>query len=127
MTPHEPRPRADAVTVPPRSSSCVYALPLIALACSFAACGRIPGQFEIVQNQAPHPGCVIDTSPTVYRGDGTLDLSLVQSGSDSAYFVFPLCRTIFPARRAARTRTGSRCTALPSTSVHRRTGRCPTA
>jgi len=71
MTPHEPRPRADAVTVPPRSSSCVYALPLIALACSFAACGRIPGQFEIVQNQAPHPGCVIDTSPTVYRGDGS--------------------------------------------------------
>jgi hypothetical protein len=95
MTPHEPRPRADAVTVPPRLSS-VFALPLIVLACSFAACGRIPGQFEIVQNQAPHPGCVIDTSSTVYRGDGTLDLALVQSGSESAYFVFPLLRNNLP-------------------------------
>jgi hypothetical protein len=83
------------VTVPPRLSS-IYALPLIALACSFAACGRIPGQFEIVQNQAPRGGCSIDTNPTVYRGDGTLDLALVQTGSQSAYFVFPLLRNNLP-------------------------------
>src|SRR5262245_38465479 len=95
MTPHEPRPRADAVTVPPRLSS-IYALPLIALACSFAACGRVPGQFEIVQNQAPHSGCVIDTSEMVYSGDGTLDLALLQPGQEAAYLVFPLLRNNLP-------------------------------
>lgn len=93
MTPHEPRPRADAVTAPPLPSSTFL---LIALACGFAACGRVPGQFEIVQNQAPHDGCMIDTSTTLYAGDGTLDLALVSAGAESAYLVFPLLRNNLP-------------------------------
>jgi hypothetical protein len=61
------------------------------------ACGRVPGQFEIIQNQAPQPGCVIDTSEMVYSGDGTLDVSLVSSAAGSAYFMFPLVRNNLPA------------------------------
>jgi hypothetical protein len=82
------------VTAPPRLSSLL--LPSIVFACAFAACGRVPGQFEIVQNQAPHPGCVIDTSQTLYAGNGTLDLALIQSGAESAYLVFPLLRNNLP-------------------------------
>ena len=45
MIPHEPRPRAaHGVFV------------LLLLACGAAACGRVPGQFEIVQNQQPQAG-----------------------------------------------------------------------
>ena len=65
------------------------ALPLLLFA---AACGRVPGQFEIVQNQVPQEGCLIDTGETLYRGDGTLDLALIQPGSRSAYLAFPLIK-----------------------------------
>lgn len=90
---HESRPWGDAVTVQPRLFSAVL---LIALPCAVAACGRVAGQFEIVQNQVPQAGCLIDTSTSVYRGAGTLDLSLVQSGSRSAYQVYPLLRNNLP-------------------------------
>lgn len=83
MNPQEPRPRA---------AHAVFVL----IACGVAACGRVPGQFEIVQNQAPMAGCSIDTSATIYRGDGTLDLALVQAGARSAYLVFPLLRNNLP-------------------------------
>jgi hypothetical protein len=56
------------------------------------ACGRVPGQFEILQNQVPQNGCVIDTSETLYRGDGTMDISLIQPGSESGYVAFPLIK-----------------------------------
>ena len=92
MISHEPRPRAvDAAT------DRVRPLSLIALALSVAACGRVPGQFEIVQNQVPQSGCLIDTSETLYRGDGTLDLALVQPGARAAYLVFPLLKNNLPA------------------------------
>ena len=94
MISHEPRLRADDVTT---HRIRPHALSLIALALSFAACGRVPGQFEIVQNQVPQPGCLIDTSQTLYRGDGTLDLALVQPGSLAAYIMFPLLKNNLPA------------------------------
>lgn len=95
MIPHQPRARAVAASsVRTRFTA---ALPLLSslavlLAVLAAACGRVPGQFEIVQNQVPQSGCLIDTSETVYRGDGTLDLSLIQGGARSAYLAFPLIR-----------------------------------
>ena len=79
MITHEP---------PARAAHAVFVL----VVCGFAACGRVPGQFEIVQNQQPQPGCTVDTSATLYRGDGTLDLQLVQAGARAAYLVFPLVR-----------------------------------
>ncbi len=77
-----------AINVTPKHLVLVAALSLS----SFAACGRVPGQFEIVNNQVPLPGCVIPTSAGVYQGQGRLDLSLVGSGAGSAYYVFPLMR-----------------------------------
>ena len=73
------------------------AVPSLLLAVGLVACGRVPGQFEIIQNQVPQPGCVISGEEgNVYRGDGQLDLSLVSSGSTSAYFVFPLVKNNLP-------------------------------
>ena len=78
MIPHEPRSRAVVVVT------------LSLLAGALAACGRVPGQFEILQNQAPMGGCTIDTSRMIYRGEGHLDLSLVNPGATTAYLMFPL-------------------------------------
>lgn len=91
MTPQEPR--------PPRAAPAVFGVfgIFILTAGAITACGRVPGQFEIVQNQAPQPGCLIDTSETTYSGDGTLDLSLVRGGAQAAYFAFPLVRNNLPA------------------------------
>jgi hypothetical protein len=64
------------------------------------ACGRVPGQFEILNNQVPMTaggGCVIPTEPTVYQGQGTLDASIVRDGLPTAYFVFPLIENNLPA------------------------------
>jgi hypothetical protein len=72
-------------------------LPSSLLLLGLAACGRVPGQFEIVQNQVPQEGCAVDTSENVYRGDGTLDLALVQPGVGSAYLLFPLLRNNLPS------------------------------
>lgn len=93
MTLHESRARAEALPLPPRLLPAVL---LIALPCVFAACGRVPGQFEIVQNQVPQDGCLIGTDTSVYRGAGTLDLSLIQTGARSAYVIFPLLRNNLP-------------------------------
>jgi hypothetical protein len=94
MIPAQPSPRAADAPVP---SSSAAASSLLLLAVGLAACGRIPGQFEILQNQVPQPGCVIPaTEGNVYRGDGTLDLALVQPGATSAYYVFPLVKNNLP-------------------------------
>ena len=77
MIPDRPRLRA------------VVAVPFL-LVCGLAACGRVPGQFEVLQNQAPKPGCAIDTDEMIYRGEGHLDVSLVGAGASSAYWIFPL-------------------------------------
>lgn len=82
MIPHEPRPRAAVVVILSVFASLS--------AGSLVACGRIPGQFEILQNQVPMNGCAIDTSRMIYRGEGHLDLSLVSPGATSAYLMFPL-------------------------------------
>src|SRR4051812_23061250 len=87
MTTHEP---------PPRAALAVFLFLFPFLAIGSAGCGRVPGQFEIVQNQQPMAGCAIDTSATLYRGDGTLDLELVQGGARSAYLAFPLVRNNLP-------------------------------
>ena len=62
------------------------------------ACGRVPGQFEILNNQVPisSGGCTIPVSPTVYQGQGTLDASIVRDGLQTAYFVFPLIENNLP-------------------------------
>jgi hypothetical protein len=98
MIPHEPRSRAvDVVTVRSRT----LASSLFLLACTVAACGRVPGQFEILQNQAPTAGtCEITTDRTVYRGSGTLDLALVSPGQESAYVLFPLVINNLPGATA---------------------------
>lgn len=77
-----------ANNVTPRSLVWVAALSSVVV----GACGRVPGQFEIINNQVPTDGCVIPTNATVYQGQGRLDLSLVNGGAESAYFVFPLMR-----------------------------------
>jgi len=67
-------------------------LMLAALVGSVLACGRVPGQFSIVNNQIPLEGCVIPTNETIYQGSGVLDLSLVRPGALTAYMFFPLLR-----------------------------------
>src|SRR4051812_23106473 len=62
------------------------------LACGAAACGRVPGQFEIVNNQVPTGDCEIPASDTVYQGQGRLDARLVRSGAEAAFYVFPMMR-----------------------------------
>ena len=94
MNPHEPRVRAAQASS--AWAPALSALALVFAAFGSAACGRVPGQFEIVQNQVPQPGCSIDTSESVYRGDGTLDLMLVQAGARAAYLLFPLVRNNLP-------------------------------
>ena len=73
------------------------ALSLLLLTSTVAACGRVPGQFEILQNQVPQAGCVIPADEgSIYRGQGILDLQLVRPGSTSAYFMFPLVKNNLP-------------------------------
>jgi hypothetical protein len=99
MIPHEPRSRvADVVTAPTRLlRPSLFLSSLLVLAGSLVACGRVPGQFEILQNQVPTGSCSIDTNRTIYRGEGFLDLSLVGAGAEAAYFMFPLVENNLPA------------------------------
>ena len=76
------------------------ALAAVVLPIALAACGRVPGQFEILNDQVPvtsNGGCSIPVDPTVYQGEGTLDLSIVRGDFLSAYFVFPLIENNLPA------------------------------
>jgi hypothetical protein len=74
------------------STSFVRPFFLLAAAGLAVACGRIPGQFEILNDQVPTATCTIPTEETVYSGQGVLDLSLVRGGQESAYFFFPLLK-----------------------------------
>jgi hypothetical protein len=71
-------------------------LPLV-----LATCGRVPGQFQILNDQvpsaAPGGGCTVAVNPTLYRGDGRLDLAIVRSDADSAYLFFPLIENNLPS------------------------------
>ena len=51
MIPHEPRLRAFVVGS--HRTRFLRLLPLLSFAFGLAACGRVPGQFEIVNNQVP--------------------------------------------------------------------------
>jgi hypothetical protein len=75
------------------------ALLALALPLALAACGRVPGQFEILNNQIPElssGGCMVPVNPTQYLGEGLLDLSIVRSNFDSAYLFFPLIENNLP-------------------------------
>jgi hypothetical protein len=65
----------------------------------FAACGRVPGQFEILNDQIPlisGDSCTIPINASVEQGEGTLDLSIVRGDFQTAYFVFPLIENNLP-------------------------------
>jgi hypothetical protein len=71
-----------------------------AFSLGLVACGRTPGQFEILNDQVPIStggGCAVPVDPSTYQGEGTLDLSVVRSDFGSAYFVFPLIENNLPA------------------------------
>jgi hypothetical protein len=91
-----PEPRFRATVLSSHRRCLLRVLPLISLACGLAACGRVPGQFEIVNNQVPTGGCAIPVNDTVYQGQGTLDAALVQNGAQTAYYVFPLLKNNLP-------------------------------
>ncbi|HLK93977.1 MAG TPA: hypothetical protein VKZ18_29055 [Polyangia bacterium] len=72
----------------------------LALPLALAACGRVPGQFEIFNNAVPmssDQGCTVPVDPTVYQGSGMLDLSAVSANFGSAYFLFPLIENNLPS------------------------------
>src|SRR5205807_1909950 len=75
-----------------------FALSTVLLA--LGGCGRVPGQFEILNDQIPLTGCSIPTDTTVYRGLGTMDLSLVRDGARGGYVVLPLAKNTLPAPAA---------------------------
>ncbi len=66
-----------------------------------AACGRVPGQFEILNDQvpsaAPGGGCTVPVNATLYQGVGRLDLAIVRGDADSAYLFFPLIENNLPS------------------------------
>jgi hypothetical protein len=74
-----------------------------ALALMASGCGRVPGQFEILNNQIPQSGggCLIPIEPTVYQGSGKLDVGIVRSDFDTAYLVFPLIENNLPSSGGA--------------------------
>jgi hypothetical protein len=75
------------------------ALLALTLPLALAACGRVPGQFEILNNQIPalsSTGCMVPVNPTQYLGEGLLDLSIVQPNFESAYLFFPLIENNLP-------------------------------
>jgi len=79
------------------SSRHLLALAVVTLPVALAACGRVPGQFEILNDQIPGAGCVIPVDPGVYQGEGTLDVSIVRPDFTSAYFFFPLIENNLPS------------------------------
>ena len=69
-----------------------------ALPLAIGACGRVPGQFEILNDQIPATdSCTVPINPAVYQGEGTLDLSIVRGDAASAYFFFPLIENNLPS------------------------------
>ena len=75
-------------------------LAAVTFSLALGACGRTPGLFEILNDQVPTSSggiCSIPVNPTVYQGEGTLDLSIVRTEFGSAYFVFPLIENNLPS------------------------------
>jgi hypothetical protein len=62
------------------------------------ACGKVPGQFLILQDQVPDTTCAIPPDVgALYNGEGRLDIALVGMNGSRGYFVFPLMENNFPA------------------------------
>ena len=68
-----------------------------------AACGRVPGQFEILNDQVPSAGagggCTVPVNATLYQGTGRLDLG-IRGDADSAYLFFPLIENNLPSAKS---------------------------
>ncbi len=83
-----------------------FALAALALPLALAACGRVPGQFEILNDQVPTAsgtGCMVPVNATVYQGTGLLDLAAVNPAIGSAYFFFPLIENNLPKASSSST------------------------
>lgn len=88
------------------TSRWLAALPALTLSLALGACGRVPGQFEILNDQIPTSsatGCTVPVDATAYMGTGLLDLSIVNPGIGSAYFFFPLIENNLPSSSSAST------------------------
>ncbi len=86
------------------TSPWLAALAASILSLALGACGRVPGQFEILNDQVPTSsasGCTVPVNATVYMGTGLLDLSIVNPGIGSAYFFFPLIENNLPSSSSA--------------------------
>jgi hypothetical protein len=82
------------------TSPWLAALATSILSLALGACGRVPGQFEILNDQIPASsisGCTVPVNATEYMGTGLLDLSIVDPGIGSAYLFFPLIENNLPS------------------------------
>jgi len=82
-----------------------------------AGCGRVPGQFLIVQDQVPSETCTIPGElSAVYRPEGTLDVKLVTDQATVGYALFPLLENDLPRPTTGQLVDGNRI-ALAAWSV----------
>jgi hypothetical protein len=83
-------------------------LPWLALsAAASTSCGA-DERFYIVQNQVPGSGCLISTTRTVYNGEGTMDVALVDESTPYGYVLFPLVANEYPATGGSGAPEGNR-------------------
>jgi hypothetical protein len=87
-----------------RSAMCVPGLLLFLV----LGCGKVPGQFVIIQNQVPGENCSVSTSSSLYLPSGLLDVSLVRAEAPTAYLVFPLLENDLPGPGGGQTVDGNR-------------------
>lgn len=87
----------------PRSRSLTFSGAFALVALLGAGCGRVPGQFAILNDQVPNTAgtCSVAINPTMYLGEGLLDVSIVQPSFTSAYLFFPLIENNLPGTSAA--------------------------
>ncbi len=88
----------DSPRLPPLLTSRYAFFAAAAALVTAAGCGRVPGQFEILNDQVPTAGmsCTIPVAETVYKGTGTLDVSIVRGDFRTAYLFFPLIENNLP-------------------------------
>ena len=90
-----------------------------------AGCGRVQGQFIIVQNQVPQTGCTVTGDVSAfYRPEGFLDVSIVSDQATAGYLIFPLLENDLPGVTAGQTVDGNRI-ALAGWHVHLSTNATP--
>ena len=81
------------------SSRHLLAFAMVTLPVALAACGRVPGQFEILNDQVPEPGCIIPVNPGIYMGRAAGHQHRAVRDFISAYFFFPLIENNLPLSR----------------------------